>query len=306
MSSRVARREQDGRERHEGGTRQRSADDTRRSWRYPADTRDRAALRRSRCAGHAVKAGLAHPRRDSDRGCAGCGRPRHGDSFVRVVARRRRGPPGTDRPPRRRGTTRSPRCAWSAGAGRGNGAGRSEGGNWSDGHARSRAPDRCSRPGRCNRSDRSERHGRRELNDFRNSGAFGDRRACRHERYCHGDMPSGPVCTRRWCAGLGAGPLEQERHAAVLLPDEHQWMAGRGVGDRSARNGGTDDGAPLRPLRKGIPHLRKGRCNTSASLQSWPVGGAGVGAYVASVSVGSMRPTVPRNRFRAVGHRTIQ
>ena len=126
-----------------------------------------AANRRTRRCSQAVKAGLADPRRDSDRGCAGGGRPRHGDPFVRVVARRRRGSPGADRPPGRDRTTRSPRCAWATGAGRGNGAGRSEGGNRSHGPAGSRRrqgrpvlgarPVRLERPERAARSSRAQR-----------------------------------------------------------------------------------------------------------------------------------------------------
>ena len=170
MWSRVARGEQDGRERHEGGTRRRSAADTRRSRRHPADTRDRAALRGTRCGSQAVKVGLVDPRRDSHRSRAGGGRPRHGDPFVLVVARRRRRPSGADRRPRSHRTTRSPRCARATRAGRCNGAGWCEGGNGPHGPAGSGWCDWGDwRPGTgwCDWSNWSERHGRRQHNHVR-------------------------------------------------------------------------------------------------------------------------------------------
>ncbi len=130
--------------------------------------------------------------------------------------------------------TRNPRRARAAGAGRVHRSCRSEGSNGAHGLA---GPSRRHRGDWCSGArwgDRGERHGRREHDDTGKSGALGNRPACGHERHRHSDLSSGSVCARRWCAGLSAGPLEQERHPAILLSNEHQRMAGRGIGDRSA------------------------------------------------------------------------
>ena len=196
-----------------------------------------------------ILCGIAH------RSCAGGGRPRHGDPFVRFVARRCRGSPGANRRPGRNWTTRSPRRSWATGSGRGNGAGRGEGSDRAHGPAGTRwhgGGGWCSGAGWCDRSDWSERHGRCEHDDTRNPGALSGRSACRHGRYCHCDLPPRCVCARGWCAGFCARSREQERRAAVVVPNEHQRMAGRGIRDRSARRGRADDGATLCALRKDV------------------------------------------------------
>ena len=168
------------------------------------------------------------------------------------------GPQGPDGPPGFDRIARSPRCAWAPRACWGSGAGRSEGSNGAHGPARSgwcRRGDWCSGAGWCDRGDWGERHGRREHDDTGNSGALGNRPSCGHERHRHGDLSPRSVCARRWCPGLGAGSRCQERRAAVVVPDEHQRLAGRGIGDRSARRRGTDDGTSIRPLWKGLAQL---------------------------------------------------
>ena len=101
----------------------------------------------------------------------------------------------------------------------------------------------------------SERHGRCEHNDTRNPGALSGRSACRHGRHCHRDLPPRRLCARGRCAGFCARSREQECCAAVVVPNEHQRLAGRGISDRSARHRSADDRAALCPLWKDVTQL---------------------------------------------------
>ena len=129
MWSRVARGEQDGRERHEGGTRRGLSSRHRWTLETPSryarsgqpDERD-AVAKQSKLdwlilGGIAIAVVLAA-------GALGMGVLSYVSSPDAVA-----GPQGPTGAPGRNRTTRSPRRAWATGFGRGNGAGRCEGGD---------------------------------------------------------------------------------------------------------------------------------------------------------------------------------